>query len=63
MINRTTPRTTPHLLMFRKINCEFYNLIKKLQKSELNKTAQLTELAYEHFLSELKQTVNRHRLN
>lgn len=63
MINRTTTKTTHHSLMLRKINCEFYNLIKKLQKSELSKTTQLTELAYEHFLSELKQSINRNRLN
>lgn len=54
MINRTIPRTTQHSLMLRKINCDFYNLIKKLQKSELSKTAQLTELAYEHFFKRVK---------
>ncbi len=63
MDERTNTGHHRHSLLLRKINCDFYHLIKKLQKSELNHTTQLTELAYEHFLSELRQSINKRRLN
>ena len=50
-------------LLLRKINYDFYHLVKKLQKSNFSHTAQLTELAYENFLSELRRSINKRRLN
>lgn len=63
MFNRTTPKPVINPPALRKINREFYNLIKKLQKNDLIQTACIAEFAYEKFLSELNRSIKQHRLN
>lgn len=47
-----------NLKQIKKINSNFYDLIKMLQNSNFVYTAKLAEYAYEEFLNELSKMLN-----